>query len=425
MLAVAFLLVLHVFLKIFLFKTIPQIAFASGTFISMTSVLLFIYYSFKEPSFLKKRIVWIYLGFILITLLYLILLAIFQGYAPFQHVYFVRNYFWNFLLFMIFVSIPQKKRLNLPFFIQVIFALTVIMALLCLLQYLVPGISEFFKIYESIRFGEIRSLLGETISKQKIVSGTFNSPQVVASFMLLNVIFLLVLKTSKIVDVSRHIYIIVGFGIFTMLLAGVRSPIMGLFVGFVLIASSKSWLLSLGIAFTAFLIGPLLVQFFKDAIIAATTFGYYTFEAPLERLFGVLAIFDNTAIYRTTFSRTLNLLEYVWSNPLFGAGTGIVYSNYSRTDAFMILHIIEFGIVGFLLLLLPYIYTLWMLKTKCHSMVFWISLVVFGTALSQSVVNEGLWTQSTNIQFFFMVMLLFRLDSHSRLLHSASFVRKT
>jgi len=204
LLAVAFLLVLQVFLKVILYKTIPGIAFASGTFINITTVLLFIYYAFKEPSLLKRKIAWMYLGAIFTTLLYLVLLAMFQGYPPFQHVLFVRNYFFNFLLFLIFISLPQKVHISAAFHIRLIIALTMIMAFLCLLQYLFPIISEFFKIVETERFGEIRIRLTEIIAKQKLITGTFNSPQGASSFLLMNIIFLYNKMVVNLLHYSVH-----------------------------------------------------------------------------------------------------------------------------------------------------------------------------------------------------------------------------
>ncbi|MFZ2410221.1 MAG: hypothetical protein WAW23_01490, partial [Candidatus Methanoperedens sp.] len=133
LLSVAFLVALQVFLKLLLWKTIPQIGFASGTFLNICIGLLCLYYVAKHPVILKTKCVRVYFGAIFFTLVYLAILGMFQGYAHLEHVYYVRNYFWNFLLFTVFISLPQRPGIETNSFVKFIIALTIIQTGLCML----------------------------------------------------------------------------------------------------------------------------------------------------------------------------------------------------------------------------------------------------------------------------------------------------
>jgi len=415
LLVVAFIFILHVFLKIFIYKILPDVAFASGTFINISVVLIFIYYILTRALILHKQHIHLYMGSVLLLLLYLIMLASFREEVPTDYLYYVRNYFYNFLLIIIFFSLRNEKKIRIEYYIKFIIIILSIQVFLGFAQYISPVVSDFFKIKEYQRLGVYQLRISEIFHEAKVVVGTFGNMQGISSFILVNVIFLISLKFFKIKEFSFLLYILLCFVCIIMLLAGARAPVLGLLIGLGLILWFQNKLLTIGFAILFIIIIPILVQILLPVILEAT---YYAggskdlIENPLIRVVGGLAFFDSEIIQYTTFRRTIFLAENLTYNLITGTG-GILFRYDSVTDAFFMLILIEFGLIGFFLIYYPYQYTLTQLKKCCSPSIYKAGIVLLITTLSQSVVNEGLWTMETNIQFFFMIMVLFRINEET------------
>ncbi|MEQ8523506.1 hypothetical protein [Gracilimonas sp.] len=343
--------------------------------------------------------------------MYLFVLAVYRGDDPIIYIDYVKNYFFNFLLFTIFLSERVKKKYQVSTYVNFIVVLTLIQALLGLLQYYIPEISDFFKIVTYERYGKTELAIAQQFKSEQVVTGTLLAMQNLSSFLLLNIIFLGCIKYFKIYKIGNSVYWVIIFSIATMLLTGVRAPLLGLFISFFAILWFANKKLFLFTTVIAFVVLPILVTSISSLIEYSTTAAAgNNFENPLIRILGIFAIFDSNLLGNTTLSRSMELIQYLFQNPIFGFGPGFIFSGYSFSDAFLILLTIEFGLLGVFILILPYIITLKIIKKKCTEKEYTVSVILFITALSQSIVNEGLWTWYTNLQFFLMMMLLLRVN---------------
>ena len=133
-------------------------------------------------------------------------------------------------------------------------------------------------------------------------------------------------------------------------------------------------------------------------------------EDPFTRVLGAFAVFNPEYHELTSVGRTYLLSKLIFQYPIFGSSPGLIFSNYSYSDAFLTLWTVETGLIGLTFLLLPYIYILMFVKERLVLPCSRILLIILIVALSQSLTNEGLWTFYTNTQFFFYLMILFRIN---------------
>ena len=413
LLVVGFILCLNIFLGIFLHKTIPTIGFAAGTFINITIILIFIYYVFTNPKILKSKYTYIYIGSIFITLTYLILLALTRHHEYQSYLHFIRNFFFNFLLLILFLNISGKNEKNIHFYINFIIFIFTLQILIGFAQYFSPSISDFFKITEYQRFGEYLPRLDNILTSQKIVTGSLLGMANYALFIVVLIVFAFSLKVYKLNMINSKINLLLLLAaILIVIFTGIRAPIISLIIGISIILWFKNKLISVTFVILFFYTSIYLSEILNSQIIYATTAnkGGAMVESPIQRLAGIFAIFDNTNIGYTTLRRTLDLFNEFLVNPIFGSGTGLIFSGYSFTDAFLLIINLEFGILFFILLMFPYIYTLRLMKKKCHPIISKIGWILLLTILSQSIVDQGLWSPYQNILFFFLIMILFRIN---------------
>ena len=416
LLTVLFIYTLHVFLKFLLFKIIPTAAFASGTFINISLVLFFLFYSLSNPRIIYNKYFIYFSIYIFSFFIYLIFISILNGYNFYNYIYHVRNYFFTFLLFIIFLN-SNNKRYNPFIFINFIILILSIQSTIAILQYQFPIVAQFFTIKEYVRFGvEIESFTS-SFEGQNLVTGTLDQMQDISSFIMLNLIFILCFFIFLKNKIDHKITLVIFISFIAMILTGVRAPLIGLLFGIGIIIwfnNKKAFLLSF-ITFT--IITLLIVQTYDNLIqYALSGIGSGNIEDPFTRVLGAFALFNPDYHELTSVGRTYILFEFILQNPLFGSAPGIIFSDYSFSDAFLTLWTVETGLIGLTYLLLPYIYLLSLVKEKLSLPYSRISFILFLVALSQSFTNEGLWTFYTNTQFFFYIMLLYRLKSENNYL---------
>lgn len=400
---IAFIVLLKFSLKIILFKTSPDIAFASGTFINILLVLLFLCLIIKyKIDILSNRYYSYYLSFILVFFFYLTILALSRDINPIIYWHFFRNFFFNIIIILTFLTIKNKKT-NFSFF-NLFFAILLIESFIGLLQYAIFSVSDFFKIIEYVRHGELIVKIGETFQSSKLVTGTLLSMANFGSVLVVIILFLFGIWINKVYRPTNKLYIIALVPcIVPALLTGTRVSFISLIIGlFILIwFKNKKTALILGILFFS------LIYIYIDNLsptIEKAVVRQVSIENPLERLAGTFAFFDKsvaTDLGYLSAQRTIDLSNDIWINPLFGLGKNYFFGQYdSVTDAFLILLILEFGLVGLILLLLPYFYTLKLVKKFAGKNSYRIMLTIFFVLLMQTVVNEGLFYSVSNMLFF-------------------------
>tara|TARA_B100000963_G_scaffold354866_1_gene372118 strand:+ start:651 stop:2012 length:1362 start_codon:yes stop_codon:yes gene_type:complete len=414
LLSIFFVYFLHIFLKFFLFQLYPNIAFASGTFINISIVLFFIFYSYFNPQILKTKLFIFFFIYIISFFTYLSIKSLINSYSFFDYIYHVRNYFFNFLLVIIFFSSNNKYKINSKYFLTLVLTIVFFQSIIGLLQYKYPSVAQFFTITEYTRFGQTIKSFGDTFDGQNLVTGTLDQMQDISSFIMLNLIFLISLLSYRLYNFDSRIMLLIIVSIITMLLAGVRAPFIGLIVGLgcILWFKNKNVFTVTCILFLIFVTS--IVQTFDNNIqYALSSVGSGNMEDPLTRVLGAFAIFNPEYHELTSVGRTYILSKLIFEFPIFGSSPGIIFSNYSYSDAFLTLWTVETGLIGLTFLLIPYIYTLTFLRKRLVLTYSRITLIIFIVALSQSLTNEGLWTFYTNTQFFLFIMILYKMNNEN------------
>ena len=197
------------------------------------------------------------------------------------------------------------------------------------------------------------------------------------------------------------ISIIVFLAITAVMLTGIRSAAIALIFGLLMTVwfkDKKIFFMTILASVAAFFIYSEVLS--KLAFLAAER--AVTIESPLQRLAGLFLFFTDNPSPRglLTFQRTMDLLMNVQSVPWFGIGERLVFGEYdSYTDAFLVILILDFGIIGFALLLTPYIYILWLVKKYCpyHKVV--LCQTLFLMLILQTIVDEGLFYNVNNAVF--------------------------
>ena len=417
LLVVGFIFFLHIFLKFLFFKFFPSIAFATGIFINISILFFFLYVALGNPSLLQKKVTVHIIGSIVFFLIYLSLIALLRNHNPFAYWDFVKNYFFHLLLIPIYFVSKPKLRISTTYYIKVFCYMFLAQIVLGTLQYYVPGISDLFKVIEYQRLGEVVQGLSDTWKNQKLVLGTLMSFTNLAIFLQIGIVFLFIIANKTTLN-KVYINAIIVSGVFVMLLTGVRAPLIGLVVGLIVFFWYKNRFLFFVSIMVIAVLGVFLFTNFQYIIEYATTHEVSAnTEDPFQRILGVLAVFNSEALLETTFGRTLEIFRDLFRNPFFGSGPGLIFSDYSYTDAFLIIIIVEFGLIGLLLMIYPYFYLTRRIKRYSHEL-YGISIILLITVLSQSIVNEGLWAHYANIQFIFLALIILRMGQE----HNVSFL---
>lgn len=416
MLAVVLLLGLRLFLGIALFKTIPAIGFAAGTFINIAILMLFLWSAVRFPRMLLRRHTIVMSATIALFLAYLIGVASVRGDDPLAYLHYVRNFFFNFLLLWVALSVPGRRPRPARHYLGIAVTLALIQIGLGFAQYADRGVSDFFKVVQYERLGVEQLALQEVFEQQKVVTGTLRSMQNVSSFVMMTLVFLLSLRlAARTTPRGFALFLLSGASIGLMLVAGVRAPMVGLVIGVALVSWQRSRMATAATVGAMVLFIPLVTTTFSAEIDYATTAeASADVERPMQRIIGALAVFDVARFRDTTLRRTVFLSEGLQQDIIFGSGPGIIFTDYSVTDAFLIILVIEFGLVGLFLLVLPYLYIVWLLRAEAGRKIAYVGGALLLVMLSQSIVNEGLWADFANAHFMFLILILFRLGEEGR-----------
>jgi hypothetical protein len=416
---------LHIFLPIILFRTFPVFGYATGTYINMSVLLTYITYILINPSKINNKHNLIYLSSIIVFIIYVFIVTTLRGNELLGYLHFVRNFFFNLLLFSLYLM--NNKKLNSQNTIKLVnifFIIIVIQIFLGLFQYVSPSIAQLFIIDDYQRLGVIINRFDDGLIGQNLVVGSLFAMQNVSVFIMVGILFIYLLKIYKLISITTIHYLIIIAGIVVMIMVGVRAPFVGLFVGIMLIYLFNNKLKLLVIVSLLFVLIPITLEILQPYIQDALTGEARTdFEGKSWiRVIGVFAIFDSDYIETYSIVRSVNLYSLIITNPLFGSGPGIIFTNYSVTDAFLAVLLLEYGLIGVIILLFPYVYTIRLLDKKYQKNLYLIALIIFGVCISQTLTNEGIWAYFTNIQFFVILMILFefaKLQFQEKLLLSS------
>jgi hypothetical protein len=318
----------------------------------------------------------------------------------------VLHYFWGLLLCGILFVTGKHRLIQEAKFDNFLLLITLFYSILGLLQYYNYNISSFFLVLEYDWGGERQRTIQEVFEHTNTVTGTMFRMANFGNLMALIINYLVAKKLKgRLVKKSLLFYSAIILGCIVITLTGIRTSLAALIFGLLLNAFLFRRKETLKVAM---FMAPILIYLLPLLVSLGTVSigeGVQT-ENPLLRVAGLFYLFSGDAdLSNVTLIRSINIFEVVRQNPIFGVGT-FFRTGYpgvdSPTDAFLLFHITELGILGFALLLYPYY---WILKyfKKIDNKSFKVFLVLISILTLQTITDNGLFYLVANMLFWIMI----------------------
>jgi len=294
----------------------------------------------------------IILGSQFLFLIYIAITSIFRG-SFINMLDFTKFYFFGSFLFLLIVS--SRKKLDVNKINRFIVLFTIFLSFLGLVQYLVPSSFNFF-VVDLSKVGYI----SENTDIFKRVVGLSFSPAHYGNLLALLLIYTIALlfKNEELKIPKKFLYLGIVIGILSIVLTGIRTSLFSLIVGILLLAiltKSKILIVIICLATVALI--------FPWDIIISMGESYQKaegFSNPLGRSFQLFSLFESGSVSsESTFRLTVLALQDFLNNPIIGSGDEMSWLQaFSITDAYLLYHLVQFGIMGLLIIFLPYFYAI-------------------------------------------------------------------
>jgi len=409
------------FLKFIMLKILPDWGGGSSIYMYLLILILLPVLLLKKGLWLtvenKKLITRLSLS-ILLLFVYLFFSALFKGVGFMNYVLFPKNFFYGYVLF-IYLILEKSSFYRLVN--RLLFSVLIIEVFLGILQYIGPdSFSNFFKIIEYNWNGGKTQLLGKSFYVNKLVLGTLLRPAQFADLIsLLAIYFGGKYVYNRDLFFNRKYYLVILIiSVVVIFFTGIRTAVVSVFVGVLLLNYSKS---KINLVFFSFLILVILFFFYQsyNQISSLSATGKIGINNPIERVSGLITVFKDVNKLNQdnalTLIRSIWLFPYVHLNPLFGAGLYWQAGYYGQlaagsdlaswSDATIMFFLVEFGLVGLFLFVLPYVIILRYAKKNIQKQDFYIILSVFFTLVIQTITDPGLFNINSSMIFFLLVGL--------------------
>lgn len=376
------------------------LARAGFIYTNLSFVFLFITFLILVVLNFKKIIRLKYFWLIIICqitfLVYILLTSLVRG--DFIEMFnFTKFYFFGFLLFFLINS--ARKNLDINRIYRFIIVFTLLLSVLGLFQFLVPSTFDFF-VVDLSGLGYKSS----EINLNKRVVGLSLSPTHFGNLLALLLTFTVGVRNR--VNISTYIINIgIIIGIAAIILSGIKTPLVTFIIGVGIFAffSKDKFLLKL-------LPVGVIILFFSWGILAGIGDAYDPnegFSNSFGRSLQLFALFNSGGINdESTFSLTLQALKDFSEAPLIGSGDKMLWlQSFSITDAYLVYHLVQFGLIGMLILFFPYLRIIKDFKDR-HS--FGLSLALFIVLLTQTFTDTGVFYYPINMTFCILLSILLK-----------------
>ncbi len=318
----------------------------------------------------------------------------------FQSVITYRNLIIYLLLAFMIKNYLNKGLITSNFLYSTVSKIMIFEAFICILQFFVPSISNFFRIDTFFYKGETHNVVDASFDSvsEKVCMGTVMSSSALSMSFSLYIIYYFIINKDYL---SKHLKAIV-FYIISLLLVGVRGPLLATIITFVsyYFFNGKKIVQKIAICSCFILASSLLLTYLGD--FGSTLYADANRSNPIERALSSAIVFSSSDdIQNTTLGLPLLTIDYFITSPLIGNGlhnSGKGYwlgdfklEDYSITDAGIVFIIAEYGLIGLLILLYP----LYILYKKVDDKKMYIFLCL-GIILN-SIVDTGIIIDQTLI----------------------------
>lgn len=386
--------------KFIMFKLNFGLAPTTYNFLFLVMLSYFTIILISKRKFRKLSFAWI--SSLFIITIYIIILDIWRGVEFWPHLLMIRHYYWGFLIY--FVLLTSFKKVDIHSFDRHLFMFVFAQVALGIAQYFFTSVSDFSRVAEyNWRGEELKVLDSITWLDNNIVIGTLFNMANYGNLLGILYNYFLFKFLNGTFKVNNNVFFVFSvFLVVSIALTGIRTSIGTLFFGILLnffFYDKRKFML----IFLFLLILGSSTLGFLSKLGQMTLEAHVGGENPILRLAGIFALFSsdfNADI--STLSRSYAMLQVINENVFFGKGMYFTnpYSGIqSVTDAFLLFHIAEFGIVGLILLLAPYLRLLLALK-KSSSNTGKLFVILISILLLQTITDNGLWYLVANVVFF-------------------------
>ncbi len=403
------------FLEIFLFvkksKYFVQYTFLYATSITFISYklnfvfanqgMLFFYFATLLMLVLKMRHFNKHLFFIILSIVamffYLVFLYLYRDADLTSDIDFIKHYYWGVLLFVV---VSNYNVITINKFNNFLIWFVILFSALGITQFVIPDVSDFFSI-DMTKFGAKNQ---DIFLRFIRVTGYVLKPANYGNFMaiLITYIYSILISTKK---TKKTLYItVLILGIIATTLTGIRTSLFSLLIGLLLssLVYNKRWLLGI-ISFA--------IIFYMVFWASILDLGKHydkskETDTPLSRIANAIYLSETEDVTKIT---TLKVSDYIidefYKSPTIG--TGIKINNIqglSITDAYLLYHIVRFGILGLLIILFPYLYLLYLYRNNKYSK---IILILFLILILQTITDSGIFSNFSNPAFWIILGVVF------------------
>lgn len=297
-------------------------------------------------------------------------------YLVFLHVYHGNDLFRdlkdNFRVLFVFVFVVEvyenlrMNRIDVGYFVNVFMAVLIFEIILCWIQYFSHGFGNFFRITEYTWNGEVMLMTGNSDDylDNNLCFGTLMGGSTVANYLTVSIMTFFLAKQKRGFQIYDYIFLAVG--LITLLITGIRAPLLVLLVMlyFLLLRGKKLYLkivyLVVGIAVTVLLI-PILSSIGSQG-------GLNTLDNTVLRSLNIFTQIETGSVSEEgTLTYPLSMIPYIVQHPLIGNGLHYgsgyymelnfrVLEDYSLSDAGIFFYWAEYGLVGLLVFYYFYYY---------------------------------------------------------------------
>lgn len=378
-----------------------------------TSIFMYaIYYGrIEKILFHKINII------ILITIVFLLFLALFHNVEPSDYITAYRRNLSQFIIIPFIFSLDIQKE-DYQQFLKFITTLLIINIIVGLIQYFLPA-NIYHYLFPEVyyeRYGSFRSFTDKFYKEFGLIKGTFLRMNDFANYIvILSIVILVSIKHLNIIKISnKYLSILMILSLLVVFLSGNRISLVSFLFGIFFFYSIKRKI--------NFIFGTLIIIgsiFFYSTIIPLIR-GYIisSFDisgTPFERVFFLLDYDLNYLFNNSTLFLSIILIPFFSSNILFGAGN-LFKGGYSlitpqsgnTTDATFLLTLAEYGVIGFVFMILPYIYLL--IKVyKLGSKEYKFLIILFMVLCVQMITDAGLFMLEGSFLFFTIASFMIKL----------------
>lgn len=393
---------LFLIVTIFLQNTILLISFKLGLeFAKISNTIIPIYYVillFFNIKYVNKKYLLVTLGGLFSFCLFILFLVLYNNADAQFLIDIVKHYFWGQLIFLCILTFIDKIDLRKIFNAIVIYLVLILSV--ALFQFLTN--SQLFYYTDLVQSNTYK------IDYSRLVTGFYTGPNYLGSIIILFSGYIWMYFYYNKTKFSNLINIILFlFSFVIILFSGVRTSVVAFVIQFILL-----YIIFFRKQYLKYFIIILVIIIIYGTTLYSISYYFGTNKTEFENSFGrsLTTIFyfsKSENLESSTAGISLRLFDEILKNPIIGTQNKLYWLiKFSYTDAFLMFHLVQFGILGLFFLLFPYFYFIKKISKKyikTFYVFFFIQIIIM-------ITDQGLYYFNVNIMFWILMALSVKID---------------